>query len=322
MAKGSLTAIVEERHSDVYHRIETRNGGPLSNASNGKTLLITGASKGIGRSIAILHAHTHPRCIIITARSTGPLDAVATELEAIDPKINVIKASVDVGDIGAVKAFFQRLRNVEGVGKIDVLFNNAGYLEPVMPFAQQNLSTWTRTINTNLLGVANVTHEFLRHNFAAVGGSEDGTTEGLNKQALKDVSVIMTSSTGSNLMMPGFSGYMPTKTWLNRFTEFMDADYGTLSPFGAEGLRAFCFHPGAIPTEAAQNMPQMILDLWRDNGHESPDLSGAFTAWLLTPEADFLRGRYVCATWDVDDLVAKKEEILEQDLLKVRIEMA
>ena len=50
-------------------------------------------------------------------------------------------------------------------------------------------------------------------------------------------------------------------------------------------------------------------------------MSGAFTAWLLTSEADFLRGRYACATWDVDELVAKKQEILDKDLLKVRVEM-
>ncbi|KZP23594.1 NAD(P)-binding protein [Athelia psychrophila] len=321
MAKGSLTDIVQTERSDVYPRIETRNGGALSRVSEGKTLLITGASKGIGRSIAVLHAHTRPRSIILTARSIGPLDAVAAELEVIDSNIIVIKASLDVGDAGAVGLFFKHLKEVKGVGRIDVLFNNAGCLEPVLPFAQQDLSTWTTTLNTNMLGVANVTHGFLRHNFAAVGGSPDGTTAGLNSDALKGVSVIGTSSMGSNSTMPGFSGYMPSKTWMNRFFEFLDTDYGTLSPFGSEGLRAFCFHPGGIPTEGAQNLPQSILDLWRDNGHDSPDLSGGFTAWLLTPEADFLRGRYVSATWDVDELVGKKEEILARDLLKTRVEM-
>lgn len=148
MAKGSLTDIVETERSDVYPRIETRNGAPLSKASEGKTLLITGASKGVGRvcvdlyysgcfyllltspqSIAIFHAHTHPKSIIITARSTGPLDAVAAELAAIDYNIKVVKASLDVGDANAVGVFFKHLRDVEGVGKIDVLFNNAGCLE-------------------------------------------------------------------------------------------------------------------------------------------------------------------------------------------------
>lgn len=73
-----------------------------------------------------------------------------------------------------------------------------------MPFAQQDLATWTRTINTNVLGVGNMTHAFLRHNFAAVGGNSDGTIAGLNNEALKDVSVIFTSSMGSTSVLPGF----------------------------------------------------------------------------------------------------------------------
>ncbi|KAF7985979.1 hypothetical protein HWV62_41280 [Athelia sp. TMB] len=213
--------IVDVLHHDVYPRIETRNGGALSKASEGKTLLITGASKGIGRSIALLHAHTHPRSIIITARTASSLDLVATEIAAIDPKIRIIKASVDVDDATAVSAFFKDLREVEKVGRIDVLFNNAGYLE-------QDLSTWTSTINTNIIGVANFTHEFLRHNFAAVGGSPDGTTEGKNKQALKDVSVIVTSSAGALVSFPGFSAYQPTSKFFPACNYSSGADYRTL----------------------------------------------------------------------------------------------
>lgn len=55
-----------------------------------------------------------------------------------------------------------------------------------------------------MLGVGNVTHAFLRHNFAAVGGNPDGTTAGLNSEALKGVSVICTSSIGSTYVLPGF----------------------------------------------------------------------------------------------------------------------
>lgn len=66
-----------------------------------------------------------------------------------------------------------------------------------------------------------------------------------------------------------------TETWANRFTQFLDAEYGSTSSFGAEGLRALCFHPGVmtvlsyrlfltchaggIPTELAQNLPKFML---------------------------------------------------------------
>jgi len=269
-----------------------------------------------------LHAHTHPKAIILLARNAEHLDSVASEISAIDSNIKVIKGSVDITDAQAVSTFFTNLRDNEKVGRLDVLFNNAGYLEPCMPFAQQDMANWKRTIESNILGVGYVTHQFLRHNFAVVGGSPDGTTPGKNKEALHNVSVITTTSIGSfDYLLPGLSGYQTSKTWANRFTQFLDAEYGSTSSFGAEGLRALCFHPGGIPTELAQNLPKFMLDNWRDNGHDSPDLSGGFTAWLLTPEADFLRGRYASATWDVDELVAKKQDILDKDLLKCRVEM-
>ena len=46
------------------------------------------------------------------------------------------------------------------------------------------------------------------------------------------------------------------------------------------------------------------------------ELPGCFCVWVTSPEAEFLGGRYVWAAWDVEDLVARKEEILENDLLR------
>lgn len=49
---------------------------------------------------------------------------------------------------------------------------------------------------------------------------------------------------------------------------------------------------------------------------DSPELGGSVCLWLTTPEADFLRGRWVSANWRIEDLVDKKEQILGQGLLK------
>ena len=48
---------------------------------------------------------------------------------------------------------------------------------------------------------------------------------------------------------------------------------------------------------------------------DQPTLAGAYTVWLTTPAADFLKGRYSSCTWDVDELESKKSEILEKNLL-------
>ena len=49
------------------------------------------------------------------------------------------------------------------------------------------------------------------------------------------------------------------------------------------------------------------------------DLSGHFCLWLVSPEADFLRGKYVWVNWDVDELKARKEEIMSTDLLDTKL---
>lgn len=49
------------------------------------------------------------------------------------------------------------------------------------------------------------------------------------------------------------------------------------------------------------------------------DLSGHFCLWLVSPEADFLKGKFVWVNWDVDELKARKDEILSTDLLDTKL---
>lgn len=65
-----------------------------------------------------------------------------------------------------------------------------------------------------------VTHEFLRHNFAAVGGNPDGTTEDKNKKALQNATIIITSSIGAALTFPGCVSMQGSE-----FTAFTDFIY-------------------------------------------------------------------------------------------------
>jgi hypothetical protein len=64
-------------------------------------------------------------------------------------------------------------------------------------------------------------------------------------------------------------------------------------------------------TELAQNMPKHMHGLLIDK----PELAGGYAVWLTTPAADFLKGRYSNAVWDVDELIAKRAEIEEKNLL-------
>ena len=52
---------------------------------------------------------------------------------------------------------------------------------------------------------------------------------------------------------------------------------------------------------------------------DPPELAGAFCLWLCTDKADFLKGRFVRANWDVKELQARADEIVRDDLLKLRL---
>lgn len=76
---------------------------------------------------------------------------------------------------------------------------------------------------------------------------------------------------------------------------------------------ATALHPGVIPTA-------MTKDYFMRFALDTPELVGGVGVWLAGwtgPERGFLSGRFVAANWDVEDLVARREEILERNLLKV-----
>ena len=56
-----------------------------------------------------------------------------------------------------------------------------------------------------------------------------------------------------------------------------------------------------------------------ENFKDKPDLAGDTIVFLTKERRDWLAGRYISVAWDMDELLAKKEEIIERDLLKVRM---
>lgn len=121
--------------------------------------------------------------------------------------------------------------------------------------------------------------------------------------------IILISSAGSLRARPGASAYQTTKLAINRLAQFIDGEYSK------QGIRAFALHPGGVPTKLAVRMPQDMHFVLTD----TPWLSGAACVYLASSRADFLRGRYVDSKWDVEELEARKEEILEKDLLKMQL---
>ncbi|KAF2621488.1 hypothetical protein BU25DRAFT_463710 [Macroventuria anomochaeta] len=78
---------------------------------------------------------------------------------------------------------------------------------------------------------------------------------------------------------------------------------------------AVALHPGIVNTE-------MTTDSFKRFALDTPELVGGVGVWLAGWEGEdigFLSGRFISANWDVDDLVAKKEDIVQGELLKMHI---
>lgn len=123
----------------------------------GRTILITGATAGIGEACAHTFAREGAR-LIVTGRRSERLDALASELTRTHG-VDVHPATVDVRDREAVDALQSRLEALDFVP--DVLVNNAGKALGLDPIQAGDMDDWDEMIDTNVKGLLYMTRAFL-----------------------------------------------------------------------------------------------------------------------------------------------------------------
>jgi len=280
---------IEKKRKDIYGKIDPSNPeSGLSHSADGRTIIITGAGRGIGRSIALNYAKARASVIVLSSRTTGELVEVKEEISKINSEVKVIIQECDVTSEESVKQLIEvsvKSSPSENVGF--TLINNAGYLEPNSFIADSDPSTWWKTWEINVKGTYLPTHYILPH---------------LKNHTSKVHYIINVSSAGSKITRPGMSAYQPTKTAINRFTDFLDVEHRE-----SHNLRTFSVHPGGVMTKLAENMPAYTHHILSD----TPELMGGFAVWLGSGQADFVSGRYIEANWDVDDILKFKEKVTE-----------
>lgn len=121
-----------------------------------KTVIITGASVGIGKATAIEFAKSGANVCIVDIDSKG-LDALYQELQALGA--NASSYVCDVSDEQRVHEVTQEI--LVKYGKIDILVNNAGIWRVFKPFSETTSDEWKKKINVNILGLMYFTHEVL-----------------------------------------------------------------------------------------------------------------------------------------------------------------
>ncbi len=216
----------------------------------GKTILITGASTGIGKETAIYFAEKGWN-VAATMRST---DKGATLTKYPNLKL----FSLDVMNESSIKQAIND--TINAFGTIDVLFNNAGYAL-VGAFEAMTNEQIKKQFDTNVFGVMNVTRAILPHFRSKKAGT-----------------IINTTSMGGLITFPLYSVYHSTKWALEGFMESLQFE---LKQFN---IKVKNIEPGAIKTEFTNALDYVSTEAYDNYTHQAH--SNMLDSYKTAPNAD------------------------------------
>lgn len=243
--------------------------------------LVTGASRGIGRAIAMGLAGRGLR-VGLLARDETALAEVAREITEAGGIASV--AAADVTDPAEVDSAVAGL--ADALGPIDLLVNNAGAIDAEVPLWQADPVQWQRVLTTNVVGVFHVMHRVLAGMVARGGGR---TVELASGAGTRDWEVA--------------SAYTVSKTALIRMT-------GHVHEAGfALGLRSFAIAPGVVDTSMTRGMQVHAGRSEFTPVARTVDLVAAIAAG----ELDDWSGRYLRVTHDTRETLQQHGPPMRQD---------
>lgn len=226
--------------------------------SQGKVVLITGASSGIGAGIARELAAAG-MIVVLGARRTDRLDALAEELRAAGG--TVLTRRLDVTDRADVAAFADAAR--AAYGRVDVIVNNAGIM-PLSLMASMKVEEWDRMVDVNIKGVL--------HGIAAV----------LPEMAARGSGhVINIASIGALSVSPTAAVYCATKFAVRAISDGLRQE--------RQDIRVTCIHPGVVESELAGTITDPVaaeaMRTWRAIGLQ-PDAIGRAVRYAIEQPED------------------------------------
>ncbi|KAH8649288.1 hypothetical protein BX600DRAFT_490094 [Xylariales sp. PMI_506] len=261
----------------------------------GKTVVVTGGGTGIGASIVKAFAAGGSTKIAIMSRTERNLLATKKAIEEEFPETEVLAVCADITNTGQVDEGFAKINEV--FGKMDVLVCNSASMAVPQPVHGPNFEVedWWSAFNTNVLGAVHSVRGFARY---ASGGAH--------------ILHISTCVAHIPPLEPGVSAYAASKAAATKLFDYI--------VFENPELHVVNVQPGLIDTSMSRKSGHGGMDHVKDETNSATvDLPGHFCLWLVSAEADFLRGKFVWVNWDVDELKARKEEILTTDLLDTKL---
>jgi len=231
----------------------------------GQSVLITGASRGIGEAAARAFAKAGAK-VMLAARSTAEIERIAAEIGGGAQAI-----ACDVTDFDQVKAAVDA--TVAAFGRLDVFIGNAGVIGPLGPLEEADPEDWGQVIDINLKGVFNGMKAAAPAMLSQGGGT-----------------IITISSGAAHNPVDGWSAYCASKAGAYMLTRCGHVEYGP------RGLRVLGLSPGTVATDMQRTI--------KDSGvshvarldwsvHIPPEWPAEALLWMCGPDADEFLGKDV-----------------------------
>ena len=250
----------------------------------GRVAFVTGASRGIGRAIAlaladagadVAVADVHPepfqaeRWYRLRERTSGPEEEVSTAAAVIELGRRAVAIAVDVADADAVTAAVDAC--ADELGPPDIVVNNAGIVNNIASIAAMEPDAWAHELSVNLTGMFHTVRA------AAPGMASRGWGRVIN---LASVAAIR----------PGLGqpAYAASKAGVIGFTKAVAQE------FGPGGVTANAILPGLIATPLVRSMPAHLREGYMSRTPVGrlgePEDIGNLAAFLASPGAGFISG--------------------------------
>jgi len=236
---------------------------------SGKTAIVTGSRRGIGRAIVLAMAREGDN-VVVSDISREDCQKVVGEIEKLGRKGLALKC--DVSDSEDVEDMVKR--TVTEFGRVDILVNNAGIMD-FKPFLELTDEEWDKTLNVNLKG------QFLCARAA-------GRVMIKNKWG-RIINIASISSGGCGIAFPLIAHYTASKGGVMALTEALAME---LTPQGIN-VNAIC--PGAIDTDISRGVKEsgqlaQVLVRIPKGRLGQPEEIGNLAVFLASEEADYISG--------------------------------
>ncbi|KAF2995034.1 hypothetical protein E8E13_000441 [Curvularia kusanoi] len=271
-------------HSTTYPAIDPNTPG-LS--TDGKVVVITGATGGIGRATALSFATSRPRALILLGRRSDVLDETVAQIRSRFGDLVVQTHAVDICDAPALRGVFDKV--AEELNGVDILVHCAGVLAPVVPLVEADPATFLNGYKTTVVGTLTLAQSVVLSNKNVNPGGEEKA-------------VIFINLTTAGILFPPFPG-------MGAYVSSKMAAVKILQAFAGENrhVRLHNVHPGFLDTAMSA---QLARTTKLPFAFDDMSLPADFLVWIASPEADFLNGKLVFSAWDVEELKGRRKEIV------------